>query len=42
MLKKVVVFDCGIGGELFADYIENELAIIDVVRVIDWRHSPSD
>jgi glutamate racemase len=42
MLKKVVVFDCGIGGELFADYIENELAIIDVIRVIDWRHSPSD
>lgn len=39
MIKKVVVFDSGYGGELFADYLEKELAIIDVVRVIDWRHA---
>jgi glutamate racemase len=37
MLKKVVVFDGGFGGELFADYVERELAVIDVIRVIAWR-----
>lgn len=36
-MLKVVVFDGGFGGELFADYIENELAVVDVVRVIAWR-----
>lgn len=39
MLKKVVVFDSGFGGELFADYLEEEIPIIEVVRVIDWRNS---
>ena len=38
MLKKIVVFDGGFGGELFADYIEEEIAIVDVIRVIDWRN----
>ena len=39
-MKKVVVFDCGVGGELFADYLEEELSVIDVIRVIDWRNAP--
>lgn len=39
MLKKVVVFDSGFGGELFADFIEAEIPILDVIRVIDWRNS---
>lgn len=39
MLKKIVVFDNGFGGELFADYVEKEIPILDVVRVIDWRNS---
>lgn len=41
MLKKIVIFDIGFGGELFADYVEKELAIIDTIRVIDWRESPN-
>ena len=39
MLKKVVVFDNGYGGELFADYIEDEIPIVEVIRVIDWAGS---
>lgn len=35
-LKKIVVFDNSFGGELFADYIEKELPIFDVIRVICW------
>lgn len=36
---KVVVFDGGYGGELFADKLEEELPILKVIRVIDWRHA---
>lgn len=39
MLRKVIIFDNGYGGELFADYFEKELPIFDVVRVIDWSNS---
>ena len=39
MLKTVVVFDSGFGGELFADYIEDKVPVFEVIRVIDWRHS---
>lgn len=38
-MLKIVVFDGGFGGELFADKIENELPIVNVIRVIDWQHS---
>ncbi len=38
-MLKVVVFDCGIGGELFADHLEKELGVVEVIRVIDWRNS---
>ena len=38
-MLKVVVFDSGYGGELFADYLEEELPIIEVIRVIDWRNA---
>ena len=38
-MLKVVVFDSGYGGEVFADLLEQELPIIEVVRVIDWRHA---
>ena len=38
-MLKVVVFDSGYGGEFFADRLEEELPIIDVIRVIDWRHA---
>ena len=36
---KVVVFDGGYGGELFADRLKEELPIIEVIRVIDWRNA---
>lgn len=39
-MLKVVVFDSGWGGELFADYLERELPILEVIREIDWRHAP--
>lgn len=38
-MLKVVVFDSGFGGELFADYLEEELPVIEVIRVIDWRNA---
>lgn len=37
-MKKIVIFDSGFGGELFADYVEKELPIVEVIRVIDWRN----
>ncbi|MBQ6375680.1 hypothetical protein IJJ37_02005 [Candidatus Saccharibacteria bacterium] len=37
-MLKIVVYDGGMGGELFADYLETELPIVQVIRVIDWRH----
>lgn len=39
-MLKVVVFDSGWGGELFADYVEEEVPILEVIREIDWRNAP--
>lgn len=39
-MLKVVVFDSGWGGDIVAQDVEDRLAIIDVIRVIDWRHAP--
>lgn len=47
-MLKVVVFDSGYGGELFADYLQENLPVIQIIRVIDWRnankmiHRPKD
>lgn len=38
-MLKIVVFDGGYGGELFADYLQESLPILDVIRVIDWRNA---
>ncbi|MBR3236483.1 hypothetical protein IKF92_02285 [Candidatus Saccharibacteria bacterium] len=38
-MLKVVVFDGGYGGEFFADKLADELPIIEIIRVIDWRHA---
>lgn len=38
-MLKVVVFDSGYGGEFFADKLEMEVPIIEIIRVIDWRHA---
>ncbi len=34
---KIVVFDGGTGGEFFADRLESELPVVEIIRVIDWR-----
>ena len=39
IMLKVVVFDSGYGGEFFADRLEEELPVLDVIRVIDWRNA---
>jgi len=36
-MLKIVVYDGGYGGELFADKLEEELPVVEVIRVIDWR-----
>lgn len=38
-MLKIAVFDSGYGGEAFADRLEEEINIIDIIRVIDWRHA---
>lgn len=38
-MLKIVVYDSGYGGEFFADQLQEELPIIDIVRVIDWRNA---
>jgi glutamate racemase len=38
-MLKIVVFDSGYGGEFFADWLEHELPVVEVIRVIDWRHA---
>lgn len=38
-MLKIVVFDSGYGGELFADQLESELPIVKIIRVIDWRNA---
>ncbi len=39
-MLRIVVFDSGWGGELVARYLEQELEIVEVIRVIDWGHAP--
>lgn len=38
-MPKIVIFDSGFGGELFADRVEDEFPSLEVIRVIDWRHA---
>ena len=38
-MLKVVVFDNGYGGEFFADILKEELPVVEIIRVIDWRHA---
>lgn len=39
-MLRIVVFDSGWGGELVARYLEQELEVVEVIRVIDWGHAP--
>ena len=36
---KIVVFDIGYGGELFADRLETEFPTAEIIRVISWRNA---
>ncbi len=38
-MLKIVVFDSGYGGEFFADQLEEELPVAEVLRVINWREA---
>lgn len=38
-MLKVVVFDGGYGGECFADLLCEQLPVVEVIRVIDWRNA---
>ena len=38
-MLKVVIFDSGYGGEFFADKLKEEIPIIEIIRVIDWRNA---
>lgn len=37
---KIAVFGCGWGGELFADYLEKELAIAEIIKINDYPNAP--
>ncbi len=41
-MLKIVVFDGGWGGEVVANYLEEELGVVEIVRVIDWKNVPYD
>lgn len=38
-MLKIVIFDSGYGGELFADQLEETFPMLEVIRVIDWRNA---
>lgn len=38
-MLKIVVYDGGYGGEAFADQLEQNLPVVEIIRVIDWRSS---
>ena len=38
-MLKIVVFDSGYGGELFADRLEEAFPVAEIIRVIDWRNA---
>lgn len=38
-MRKVVIVDSGYGGEFLADRFDEEIGVVEVIRVIDWRHS---
>lgn len=38
-MLKIVVFDGGFGGEIFADELKECLDVVEIIRVIDWRNA---
>lgn len=39
-MKKIAIFDDGWGGERFAEYLNRELNILSIDRIIDWKNFP--
>lgn len=39
-MLKIVVFDGGWGGEVVANFLESELGIAEIIRVVDWDNAP--
>lgn len=38
-MLKIVVYDCGYGGELFANQLEEALPVAEIIKVLDWDHA---
>ena len=38
-MLKIAVFDGGYGGDFFADWLKEEIPVVEVDRVIDWRNA---
>lgn len=38
-MLKIVVFDSGVGGEIFAERLQDYLPVVQIIKVIDWRHA---
>lgn len=38
-MLKIAVFDGGYGGDFFADWLKEEIPVIEIDRVIDWRNA---
>ena len=38
-MLKIVVFDSGYGGEVFADCLKEAFPLAEIIRVIDWRNA---
>lgn len=39
-MLRIVVFGDGWGGEMVANFLQTELAMVEVIRVIDWHDGP--
>lgn len=39
-MLKIVVFDGGCGGEAVAEFLAEELQVVEIIQVIDWEHAP--
>ena len=38
-MLKILIFDSGYGGEFFADWLGEEMPLVDIIRIIDWRNA---
>ena len=38
-MLRIVVYDCGYGGDIFAERLGETLPAAEIIRVIDWRHA---